>query len=90
MKIFRSLALLFLISLFLITGIMPGFSHNIATKNNHLVAFNQAQRQSNLTEARNLVRQGKEYYQAEQYQEAGQALDDHVRGIQARRRALYA
>ena len=75
MKIFRSLAILFLIGLFLATGIMPGFSHNITINNNHLVSFNQAQQQSNLTEARNLVRQGREYYQTEQYQEAINKLE---------------
>ena len=70
MKIFRSLVILFLIGLFLTTGIIPGFSHNIIRNNNNSVAFNQAQQQSKLTEARNLVRQGREYYQVEKYQEA--------------------
>ncbi|MDJ0682793.1 MAG: CHAT domain-containing protein [Xenococcaceae cyanobacterium MO_167.B52] len=70
MKIFRSLVILFLIGLFLATGIIPGFSPNIIGNNNNSVAFNQAQQQSKLTEARNLVRQGREYYQVEKYQEA--------------------
>ena len=70
MKIFRSLVILFLIGLFLATGIIPGFSHNIIRNNNNSVAFNQAQQQSKLTEARNLVRQGREYYKTQKYQEA--------------------
>ena len=69
-KISYSLAISFLIGLLLTIGIMPGLSHinQESINNNYVVSLNQTQQQSRLTEAQNLVRQGREYYQAEQYQ----------------------
>ncbi len=83
MKLFRSIAIFFLLGLFLTTGIMPGFSHidteinrtEINRKNNHLVSVNETQKQSNLVEAQNLVQQGRNYYQAEQFSEARDKLE---------------
>jgi tetratricopeptide (TPR) repeat protein len=55
MKLFRSLAIFFLLGLFLTTGIMPGRSQIP---------------NSNLADAQNLVQQGRNYYEAEQFSEA--------------------
>ena len=85
MKLFYSLAMFFLIGLFFTTGIMPGFSHidsEISKTNNHLVSLSKGElelastkQQSSLIDAQNLVRQGKESYQSEQYQEAIHKLE---------------
>ncbi len=80
MNYFRFLAILFLSSLLLTTAINPVLSHN------QLVSVTQSQQQSNLTESQNLasltptqpnsflatelVGQGRQYYENEQYQEA--------------------
>ncbi len=78
MKFFRSIAIFFLLGLFLTTGILPGFSHTdteITRNNNHLVSVNETQKQSNLVKAQNLVQQGRQYYQAEQFSEARDKLE---------------
>ena len=68
MKIFHSLAILFLITLFLTIGIVPGFSRGISRNA-------PTEHQSNLIDAQNLVQQGRQYYQNEQYQEVVNKLE---------------
>lgn len=74
MKIFRSLVIFFFIGLFLTAGIMPGLSNN-TTRENHVISVNETQNRSNLEEAQNLVLQGQAFYQAQQYQEAIDLLE---------------
>ncbi len=71
MKLFRSLAIFFLIGLFLTTGVKPGLSRG----ERQLVS---TEHQSNLVNAQNLVQQGRQSYQAEKYQEVIDKLEQAV------------
>ncbi|MGK7951713.1 MAG: CHAT domain-containing protein [Xenococcaceae cyanobacterium] len=79
MKKFRFLAIFFCLGLYFSTGRLPGFSHPdiVITQNNRqLVSVKTTQQQSNSIEAQNLVQQGQEFYQAEQYREAIAKLEE--------------
>ena len=69
MKIARLILIWFLLGLFLTTGIMPGRSLRASSLTRSQIPT------STLADAQNLVQQGKKYYEAEQYQEAINKLE---------------
>ena len=77
MKVIRSIAIFFIIGLFLTVGIVPGFSQidKDIIENNYFRSVNYIQKPSTLTEAQNLVQQGRDFYQLKQYQKAVTKLE---------------